>query len=72
MVEILIFLLNWHTKTEPNEKLEFELIDIAKGKAYCKFKSRENEMKTKSKNVANEVFKCDLCTKFKTRKGKIK
>ena len=52
-----------NTNTEPYEKIEFKTNHFLKGVLDTKLKSRENEMEVKIKNVENEVFKCDPCSK---------
>ena len=46
--------------------MEFKTNDFTTASPDTNFMSRGNEMEIK--NVENEVFKCDPCTKSKTRK----
>ena len=54
---------------EPNDNIRFESSDFPKGVLDTKPKSRVNEMNVK--NFENEIFKCDPCSKSKTKKEKI-
>ena len=70
IMKIFNFEVAYINQTDPNEKIEFKTNDFTKSSPFTNLKSGENE--TEIKNIENEVFKCDPCTKSKARKDKIK